>query len=148
MNLLERFFAYAQDFELTYLDDDWTRLEKYFAPDAVYRVEGAGNFDCVLEGRDAVFQGIRCFLDGFDRQCSREIRLVGTPTVEGNTVRFQGDALYRRGESPVFVLSIEEAAEFRDGLIVSLSDRYAPSVNAEMQEWMVRWGQGLSPSYV
>jgi len=148
MNLLERFFAYAQDFELTYLDDDWTRLEKYFAPDAVYRVEGASSFDCVLEGRDAVFQGIRRFLDGFDRQCTREVRLVGTPTVEGNAVRFQGEALYRRGESPVFVLALEEEAEFRDGLIVSLTDRYPAHLNADMQEWMNRWGPALSPSYV
>jgi hypothetical protein len=33
MNSLDRFFAYFQDFELTYLDDDWARLEQYFAPD-------------------------------------------------------------------------------------------------------------------
>jgi hypothetical protein len=148
MNPLERFFAYARDFELTYLDDDWTRLAKYFAADAVYRVEGAGTFDCVLEGRDAIFQGIRRFLDNFDRQCRREIRLVGTPSVEGDTVRFHGDALYRRGESPVLLLSIEEAVEFRDGVIVSLTDRYRAPFDAEMHDWMDRWGEGLSPAYV
>ncbi|HME70466.1 MAG TPA: hypothetical protein VKM54_11450, partial [Myxococcota bacterium] len=38
--LLQRFVEYAQAFEKTYVDDDWTRLEPYFAPDAVYRVVG------------------------------------------------------------------------------------------------------------
>jgi hypothetical protein len=148
MNPLERFFAYAQDFERTYLDDDWTRLEKYFAADAVYRVEGAGSFDCVLEGRDAIFHGIRRFLDGFDRQCRRAVRLVGTPLVEGDTVRFFGDALYRRGESPVLLLALEEQADFCDGVIVRLTDRYRTAVDAGMQDWMDRWGQGLSPTSV
>lgn len=65
---------------------------KYFAPDAVYRVEGTGRRDCVLEGRDAVFQGVRRCLDGFDRQCRREIRVAGIPSLDGNTVRTRGDA--------------------------------------------------------
>jgi hypothetical protein len=148
MNPLDRFLAYFQDFELTYADDDWSRLEQYFAPDAVYRIEGAGSFDCVLEGRDAIFAGIRRFLDGFDRQCHREIRPVGAPVVEGDTVRVRGHGLYRRGESPVLVLDLEESAEFRDGVIVCLSDRYLSPIEPDMHEWMERWGQGLSPSYI
>ena len=148
MNPLDRFLAYFQDFELTYADDDWSRLEQYFAPDAVYRIEGAGSFDCVLEGRDAIFAGIRRFLDGLDRQCHREIRPVGAPVVEGDTVRVRGHGLYRRGESPVLVLDLEESAEFHDGVIVCLSDRYLSPIEPDMHEWMERWGQGLSPSYI
>jgi len=45
MDPLSRFMAYFQDFELTYRDDDWSRLEQYFAPDAVYRIRGSGAFD-------------------------------------------------------------------------------------------------------
>jgi hypothetical protein len=148
MDPLHRFLAYFQDFELTYVDDDWARLEQYFAPDAVYRIEGAGSFDGVLEGRDAILGGIRRFLDGFDRQCHREIRPVGAPVVEGNTVRVRGHGLYRRGESPVLVLDIEESAEFENGVIVRLTDRYLSPVEDEMNGWMERWGQGLSASYV
>lgn len=148
MNPVERFLAYFQDFELTYADDDWSRLEPYFAPGAVYRIEGAGSFDCVLEGRDAVFGGIRRFLDGFDRRCHREIRPLGMPSVDGSTVTVRGHGLYRRGESPVLVLDIEESAEFENGVIVRLTDRYLAPVEADMRQWMERWGQGLSPSYL
>ncbi len=41
MDPLQRFAAYAADFEKTYQDDDWKRLEGYFAEDAVYEVMGA-----------------------------------------------------------------------------------------------------------
>src|SRR4030095_10724846 len=44
-NLLQRFGESAQAFEKTYVDDDWTRLEPYFAPDAVYRVGGSTSWD-------------------------------------------------------------------------------------------------------
>lgn len=51
--LLQRFVEYAQAFEKTYVDDDWTRLEPYFAPDAVYRVVGSTSWDCCHIGPDA-----------------------------------------------------------------------------------------------
>src|SRR6185369_3077312 len=38
MGPMNRFFEYAQDFEKTYVDDDWSRLARYFHPDAVYEV--------------------------------------------------------------------------------------------------------------
>ena len=40
MTNLECFAAYAADFEKTFKDDDWSRLERYFAPDATYQVKG------------------------------------------------------------------------------------------------------------
>jgi hypothetical protein len=63
-------------------------------------------------------------------------------------VRVHGHCFYRRGQSPALLLDIEELAEFRDGVIVSLTDGCLTPVDASMQEWMARWGQGLSPSYV
>ena len=53
-----RFFAYAQDFEQTFFDDDWSRLAGYFEPDAVYEVRNVP-FACRIEGRDAIFRGIK-----------------------------------------------------------------------------------------
>lgn len=44
----DRFIAYALDFEQTYDDDDWSRLEHHFAPDAVYEVRNTA-FGCRLE---------------------------------------------------------------------------------------------------
>jgi hypothetical protein len=147
MTPLETFLAYFQAFEQTYVDDDWTRLERFLAPEAVYRVRGGGGFDCEIQGRDAIFAGIRRFLDGFDRQCTREIRPVGAPALDANIVRVRGIAAYRRGESPELLLDIEEEAEFRDGVIVSLTDTYRTPVDEDMAAWIARWGEGLDPTY-
>lgn len=148
MTPLERFLAYFEDFERTYVDDDWSRLEQYFAPDAVYRVEGGGSFDCVLEGRAAIFAGIRRFLDGFDRKCTREIRSSAPPAADGDSVRVRGVAAYTRGDSPEILLDLEEEAVFRDGVIVALTDRYFASPDSDMRAWLAKWGKDLSPSYV
>ncbi len=147
--LLARFVAYTQAFEATYADDDWTRLEPFFAPDAVYRVLGSQGWDCVVEGRANIFAAIKKFLDGFDRHCTREIAPGSSPpSVEGDIVRVAGVALYRRGDSDALKLEIELMAEYRDGLIVALSDVYPVSTGTHMRAWMERWGAGLNPSYV
>ena len=147
MTDLERFLAYFQDFEKTYLDDDWGRLEPYFAPDAVYRVEGAGSIDCELRGRDALLSGIRKFLDGFDRRCEREIVPNGAPVVDGPFVRVRGTVLYTRGDSEQVRLEIEEEAEYRDGVIAVLTDRYAPGTWAAFEAWAEHFAADLDPSY-
>ena len=48
MSILERYQGYAAAFEQTYEDDDWSRIEPFFAEGAVY--EG----DPTAHGRAAV----------------------------------------------------------------------------------------------
>ena len=45
------FLEYALAFELTYQDDDWTRLEPFFAEDATYEVRNSP-FDCSITASD------------------------------------------------------------------------------------------------
>ena len=148
MTPMELFLEYFNAFELTYVDDDWSRLEPLFSPSAVYRIRGSGSLDADIEGREAIFAAIRRFLDGFDRQCSRELRSLSAPVVDGNTVSIDGVAAYRRGDSPELLLKLVEEIEFHDGLIVTITDHYSKEVNEAFGEWMARWGQGLNPSYV
>lgn len=145
---MESFAAYFAAFEATYVDDDWSRLEPLFAPDAVYRVTGSGRFDCELRGRDAVLAGLRRFLDGFDRHCERRLEATRKPEVEGDRVRLRGTAYYRRGESPEFALELEEEIVFKDGRIVRLTDTYPPDFAERMDAWMEDWARDLDPSYV
>jgi len=152
MNVQEHFLAYFEAFEATYVDDDWSRLETLFAPDTVYRVTGSGAFDCELEGRDAVFAGIRKFLDGFDRQCTRRLEAVEPPSFARDRVSFFGAAIYTRGDSPPFRIELREELEFRDGRIVRITDTYdcgwEAGLPADAQEWMQRYGSGLTLGYV
>ena len=62
MSILERYQAYADDFEKSYDDDDWTRIGRYFTEGAVYE----GNPDAV--GREAVLAKLKAGVDGFDRK--------------------------------------------------------------------------------
>jgi hypothetical protein len=151
MDLMKRFFVYYAAFEQTYVDDDWSRLEGLFAPDAVYRVTGSGAYDCELRGREAVLAGIRKFLDGFDRRCTRRLESIDTPSVDGNTVSFRGAAIYTRGDSPELRLVLTEAIEYRDGLISRITDTYDESWRegppAEVRDWLRDYGSDLELNY-
>ena len=149
MNPLERFAAYAADFEKTYDDDDWSRLEGYFADGAVYEVKGEVPFACEVEGRDEIFRAIKKCLDGFDRRFpKRGIEIEGPPEVEGRRVTVVGTAHYDEpGVEPVSI-RLAETAEFdEEGRIVRLCDEYDGDVGP-MLEWIERYGKDYDFQYV
>jgi hypothetical protein len=136
MSPTERFMEYALEFEKTYVDDDWTRLERFFAPDAVYEVRGV-SFGCRLVGPEAIFRGIKTCLDGFDRRMAgREIAVVEPPRVDGDRVTVGMTVTYRRPGAPDFVLRGRVSARHRDGRIVELVDEYGPEVDPAIHAWM------------
>jgi hypothetical protein len=148
MTPLERFGAYAQDFEKTFEDDDWSRLERYFAPDAVYEVSG-DPMSCSIRGRDAIFRGIKKSLDGFDRRfATRAIALQGAPIVAGDTVTLSWAVTYERAGTPPFVLRGQSRATYAGDRIVRLVDSYDAAMTAEAAAWLGAHGADLDPSYV
>ena len=148
MEILESFMAYANDFERTFVDDDWTRLQQYFAPDAVYQVN-APSFGCRLVGPQAIFAGIKKSLDGFDRRfAKRDVEVTSGPDVAGGEIRIGWKVVYRKDGVPPFVLRGESTARYADGRIVYLADSYPPGVEAEFAAWQRQTGLKLDPSYV
>jgi hypothetical protein len=147
MDTLQRFGAYAADFEKTFQDDDWTRLEEYFAEDAVYTVEGAP-FACEVRGRDAIFRAIKKSIDGFDRRMDkREISPGGAPEVEGRRVTVSGGVRYEKEGMEPISIHLSETAEFDEaGRIVRLHDVY-PESQDEALAWIERHKK-FDPSYV
>src|SRR5688500_17332827 len=104
MGPLANFMEYAQVFEQTFDDDDWSRLTQYFAPDAVYEVRNVP-FACRIEGRDAIFRGIKKSLDTFDRQLpKREIEVTEPPVEDGDTMTVGMAVTYKKPGAPPFVL--------------------------------------------
>jgi hypothetical protein len=148
MTPLQRFGAYAQDFEATFKDDDWSRLEGYFAPDATYEVSG-DPFTCSIRGRDAILKGIKKSLDGFDRRfATREIALEGPPSVEGDTVMLAWAVTYGRPGSPPLVLHGRSTATYAGDRIARLADSYDATAIATTRAWLREHGADLDPSYV
>ena len=85
MTLAQRFEAYAADFERTFVDDDWSRLEQYFTEDAVYSTPA--NALRVL-GREKVLAVLRAAVSGFDGRCdSRVLVTTEGPDEVGSEVR-------------------------------------------------------------
>jgi hypothetical protein len=145
MGILERFMAYAQDFERTYHDDDWSRLAQYFAPDATYEVRNIPA-PCVLRGQEEIFRGIKKSLDGFDRKLEREIGVVAPPTVDGDTLTLRWRATYTKPGAPPLTTHGCSVARYAGDVIVSLIDTFEadPAVTA----WLEAQGRGLRLAYV
>jgi hypothetical protein len=147
MDILQEFLAYAGDFEKTYLDDDWSRLRRYFADDAVYEVK-SDSFGCRLVGPQAIFAGIKKSLDGFDRKFDkRDIEITSGPEVSGDEMRVGWAVTYEKEGLSPFVLRGRSTARYAGGKIAHLSDGYDPSVITDFQAWESRNGVHLDPSY-
>lgn len=133
MSNLPIFGAYAAAFEESLIDDDWSRLEQYFTPDASY-APGDGT---QARGRDAVLLALKESVTALERKCdSREI--VGTPDIseEGNTITLKFTIKYTREGLPDLLLPGYETALFTDGAIQEMEDIFEDS--AAMAEWMAK----------
>lgn len=146
---MPQFLAYAQDFEKTFDDDDWTRIEPYFASDAVYEVRNT-SFACRLEGPAAIVRGIRRSLDGFDRRLpKRVLGLTAPPTITEDSVAFTWTATYSTAVGgPPLVLRGRSALRYRDGLLIELVDEYPDGMDAEAAAWTAAHAPGCDVSYV
>ena len=146
------FMDYAAAFEETYVDDDWSRLSPFFHEDARYEVRG-GPMACEIEGREAIFKGLKKSIDGLDRQFDeRVIEISDGPNVtavpEGEEVSIGGLVSYRRGESPRIGIPGRSVFTVVDGRIAKMRDEYDDAALAPMGAWMQQYGAGLDGSYV
>lgn len=147
MSIMQQFMAYAGDFEKTLADDDWTRLPRYFADDAVYDVQ-SDSFGCHLSGPTAIFAGIKKSLDGFDRKfAKRDIEVTDGPEISDDEIRMGWTVVYSMDGKPPFVLRGRSIVGYANDKIVSLSDVYDASVATDFATWQRETGVHLDPSY-
>ena len=145
MSNLPTFMAYAAAFEQTYADDNWQRLEPFFAEDATYEVSGIPGGG-VMHGRDAIFRGIKKSLDGFDRRMTtRQIVPTAPPTESDNRVTLQGLVRYVRDGAPV-EMHATIVVEFSNGRIARMHDTFALDPTA--LAWFQQHAHGLDGSYL
>ena len=82
MSIQDRYFEYADAFEKSYEDDDWSRLAQYFTEDASYD----GGDEDTAHGRDAVLAKLEAAVNGMDRRMdSRKVDL-SSPSATDDTV--------------------------------------------------------------
>lgn len=138
MQILERFMAYAQDFEKTYIDDDWSRITPYFADDAVYEVRGMAPLAMKGEGRDGVAAALKASIDDLDRRCkSRQLELTAPPQVKDQTVTVFWQGVYTIDGGDDLVISGREDAVYNDaGEIQALIDTYDDEAARTFSAWL------------
>ena len=146
MSHIARFAEYAQAFELSYLDDDWSRIEPFLDPDIVYEICDV-SFACRLVGRDAVLHGIRKALNGFDRRCQRQIIHIAGPAELGDQVLTYGMATFAHEDAPLLAIRMHETVRYSADRIVQLTDVYDPGMDERVQTWCKHWARDLDPSY-
>jgi len=146
------FMDYAAAFEQTYVDDDWSRLARFFPEDATYEVRGRP-LACSISGRDAIFAGLKKSIDGLDRRCSdRQIDLTDGPNVigtdSGHELSVGWRVTYQYGDAPKMVLPGRSVFTIADGVIVAMRDEYDEEDLESVGAWALRYGEGLDGSYV
>lgn len=137
MSNIARFAAYAAAFEKSFQSDDWSKVEPFFAEDAIYEIDLDPPIGGRFEGRDAILAYFQYVLDRFDRRfASREVALLEGPTERGDSVWLRGGATYRAEGVPEFVLELEETATFDGDRIRRLEDRYEPAMKEAIAAYL------------
>jgi hypothetical protein len=137
VSIVERYLEYADAFEESYLDDDFSRLEPFFTEDAVYAGEPEAS------GRAAVLAKLKGGVDTFDRRMDRRMPDFQTPTQEGDSVRMRWKVTYAKAGLPDLVISGVETALFCGDRIRHLEDEFDPAATDRLNEWMAKHGAAL-----
>ena len=137
MSILDRYRAYAEAFEESYVDDDWSRVAPFFAEQAVY--EG----DPDARGRDAVLAKLKNGVDSFDRRMDGRTPDFQTPSVDGDTLTMKWKVTYTKASLPDLVISGVETAVFEGDRIALLRDSFDPEAQKALEQWMAKHGSAL-----
>ena len=137
MSIRDRFLAYADAFEKSLVDDDWSRVEPYFTEDAVYEGEPRA------ESRAAVIAKFRDSVEGFDRRMDSRTPRFEPPTVDGDTLTMRWLVTYTKAGLPDLVISGLQTAVFSGDRIARLSDLLDPGRQEALDRWMAEHGKGL-----
>jgi hypothetical protein len=138
VSILQRYLAYADDFEKSYVDDDWSRIGPYFTAGAVYEGEPAAR------GRAAVVAKLRSGVDAFDRRMDKRTPDFEQPGVDGNVLTMKWRVTYAKAGLPDLVISGKEIAVFEGDEIALLRDEFDPNAQAALGEWMAKHGKALA----
>lgn len=135
MDLLEIFRAYEADFEKTFRDDRWSRLNRYFTEDAVYETYGSAGRR--TEGRDAIFRRLRLELDAFDRRCKwRRIQTVGAIEVDGNRLLRNWVVVFHIDGAADLMIEGSERMTFDGDRIALLEEEPSETAERHLLAWM------------
>jgi hypothetical protein len=141
MAIVDRYLAYADAFEKSFVDDDWSRIAPFFTDDAVY--ETVFETDETAHGNAAVLAKLKRGIDAFDRKMDSRTLTLGPPSVDGDSVTVKWRVVYEREGCPDLEISGTEIADFEGDRIKRLYDEFDPEAAKATNEWMAAHGAAL-----
>ena len=142
MDIIERFESFAGDFERCVDDDNWSRLERYFASDATYLNVGGPDTKC--ESREAILDFFNKDVSSFDRRFdARRLTAITLPVAEGNLLSRQWRCAYTLAGVPDLVVEGEARYWFDGDFIKAIEQELTPGSQQALAEWMVNYGDRL-----
>ena len=146
LRLTAKLVKYSSDFEKAYRTDRWDEVTQHFTADATYEIRNA-DFACKMEGRDAIIDGFKRSLDGFDRHLQREMKVVEGPHEDAERLSFVWLGQYTTPNAPALELSARQTLVFRDNKISALVDDFLPGYGAKATNWVETYRPDLNPAY-
>ncbi|MBW2229366.1 MAG: nuclear transport factor 2 family protein [Deltaproteobacteria bacterium] len=147
MNLVTRFQEYADAFEETYEDDDWSRLEPYFTEAAIYEILADPPFASRTEGREKVFAALKQSVDSTDRRFdTRGLDILEGPDLRDGDVWMRWRVRYEREGTPGLVIDGTSNAHFEGDRIALLSDSFDPDSQQGILTFLGEYGAKLKPA--
>jgi ketosteroid isomerase-like protein len=143
MGIIDTFESFAADFEAVVEDDDWTRLEKYFAEDATYLNVGGPDPKC--EGREAILAFLKADVANSDRRFdTRTLIALTPPKAEGNRLCRQWRCTYTLAGTPDLVVDGEARYVFEGDRIKAIEEEATAVSMQKFGEWMQKYGDRLN----
>ena len=142
MSIIDRFNAFAEEFEACVTDDHWERLEEYFTENATYW--NVGSPDPRVEGRSAILDYLKNDVSNNDRRfTSRELRALSSPKVVGEKLSRNWRCTYKLLGAPDLVIEGEARYEFVGELILSIEEEITSESKERYLEWMEKYASLL-----
>ena len=106
-----------------------------------------------IQGRDAIFKGLKKSIDGLDRHFDeRVIEISDGPHVTAvpgaDEVSIGWLVTYRRGASPKIGIPGRSVFTVAEGRIAAMRDEYDEATLAPLGAWLQEYGADLDGSYV
>jgi hypothetical protein len=138
------FKSFSDDFEATFQDDDWSRLEKYFTDDATYK--NVNDPDSEYKGHDAILSYLKADVTHFDRLFdARNLAALSPPEVNGNRLSRRWRTTFSLKGSPDLIVEGEARYLFDGELIKAIEEEVTPESLRNLAKWMQDYGDRLEP---
>lgn len=142
MSIIARFERFAADFETAVGDNDWSRLQRHLANDAIYL--NVGGPDPKIEGRKAILDYFEQDVSDFDRRFDgRSLVALTPPAAEGDRLSRRWRCTYSLAGTPDLVVEGEARYVFERDLIKEIEEEPTADSMRKVDEWMRQYAGKL-----